>query len=88
MKVILKNAGLQDIKGGFHIFRKTFATQMYEKGARVEEIVAYIGDLESATRKYYIAIRKKMVTDKGVKQIVKLPEIEEITGRNGFKDTG
>lgn len=87
MKVILKNAGLQDIKGGLHIFRKTFATQMYERGARVEEIVAYIGDLESTTRKYYIAIRKKLVTEGGVRQIVKLPETEEKPGKNNFKDT-
>lgn len=88
MKVILKNAGLQEIKGGLHIFRKTFATQMYERGARVEEIAAYIGDLESTTRKYYIAIRKKLVTENGVRQIVKLPETKEIQGENGFRDTG
>lgn len=44
---------LDDVQGGLHIFRKTFAMQMYEKGARVEEIAAYIGDLESTTRKYY-----------------------------------
>ena len=30
MKVIMKNAGLEDVKGGLHIFRKTFATKMYE----------------------------------------------------------
>lgn len=74
MKVIMKNAGLSGIQGGLHIFRKTFATQMYEQGARVEEIAAYIGDLESTTRKYYIAIRKKLVTRGEVKQIVKLPD--------------
>lgn len=73
MKVILKNAELQNVKGGLHIFRKTFATRMYERGARVEEIAAYIGDLESTTRKYYIAIRKKVVTDGEVRQVVKLP---------------
>lgn len=88
MKVILKNAGLQDIKGGLHIFRKTFATQMYERGARVEEIAAYIGDLESTTRKYYIAIRKKVVTGSGARQIVKLPGVDDMSGKNGFKDTG
>lgn len=32
---------------------------MYEKGARVKEVAAYIGDLESTTECYYIAIRKK-----------------------------
>ena len=69
----MKNAGLQNIKGGLHIFRKTFATQMYERGARVEEIAAYIGDLESTTRKYYIAIRKKVATGDKTRQIVMLP---------------
>lgn len=73
MKVILKNAELKDVKGGLHIFRKTFATRMYESGVRVEEIAVYIGDLESTTRKYYIAIRKKGVTDGEVRQVVKLP---------------
>lgn len=73
MKVIMKNAGLEDVKGGLHIFRKTFATRMYESGARVEEIAAYIGDLESTTRKYYIAIRKKVMSGKEIRQVVKLP---------------
>lgn len=75
MKMILKAAGICGINGGLHIFRKTFATRMYEKGARVEEIAAYIGDLESTTRKYYIAIRKKFVSDGEVRQIVRLPEV-------------
>ena len=34
MKVIMKNAGLEDVNGGLHIFRKTFATRMYESDAR------------------------------------------------------
>lgn len=79
MKVIMKNAELQGVKGGLHIFRKTFATRMYESGARVEEIAAYIGDLESTTQKYYIAIRKKVVSDGEVRQVVKLPGIKETT---------
>lgn len=74
MKVVFKNAGLGDVEGGLHIFRRTFATKMYEDGARVEEIAAYIGDLESTTRKYYIAIRKKIVSGGVTKQIVKLPD--------------
>ena len=79
MKVIMKNAELQGVKGGLHIFRKTFATRMYESGARVEEIAAYIGDLESTTQKYYIAIRKKVVSNGEVRQVVKLPGIKEET---------
>ena len=74
MKVIMKNAELQGVKGGLHIFRKTFATRMY-----VEEIAAYIGDLESTTQKYYIAIRKKVVSNGEVRQVVKLPGIKEET---------
>ena len=74
MKIIMKHAGLENIKGGLHILRKTFATQMYEKGARVADIAAYIGDLESTTSKYYIAIRKKVITEGGMRQVVKFPE--------------
>ena len=50
---------------------------MYGSGARVEEIAAYIGDLESTTRKYYIAIRKKIVSGKEMKQVVKLPQKQD-----------
>ena len=76
MKIIMKNAGLTNVHGGLHIFRKTFATRMYESGARVEEIAAYIGDLESTTRKYYIAIRKKVVSGNEIKQVVELPGLQ------------
>lgn len=76
LRVILNNAGLSDVNGGLHILRKTFATRMYEQGARVEEIAAYIGDLESTTRKYYIAIRKKIMAGGEVRQVVMLPEKE------------
>ena len=62
-KVIQKNAGLSYVEGGLHIFRKTFATWMFNNGARVEEVAAYIGDLSSTTQKYYIAIRKKVRTE-------------------------
>lgn len=92
MKVIMKNAGLEDVEGGLHIFRRTFATRMYEQGARVEEIAAYIGDLESTTRKYYIAIRKKHVTEKGIKQVVNLPNMTAKSARpfnsGSLEDTG
>lgn len=74
MKIIMKNAGLENIRGGLHILRKTFATQMYEKGVRVADIAAYIGDLESTTIKYYIAIRKKVIANGEIRQVVKFPE--------------
>lgn len=74
MEVIFRNAGLDSYSGGLHIFRRTFATNMYDAGARVEEIAAYIGDLESTTRRYYIAIRKKVSVEGIEKQIVPLPD--------------
>lgn len=73
MATIFRHAGLTELKGGLHIFRRTFATRMYENGARVKEIAAYIGDLESTTEQYYIAVRKKIVEDGEVKQIVMVP---------------
>ena len=73
MATIFKNAGLSDLSGGLHIFRRTFATRMYENGARVKEIAAYIGDLESTTERYYIAVRKKIMDGDNVNQVVMLP---------------
>ena len=58
---------------GLHIFRRTFATRLYESGAEVKDIAAYIGDLESTTRQYYIAARKKMKIGDTVGQVVPLP---------------
>lgn len=74
MATIFRNAGLTELKGGLHIFRRTFATKMYDRGARTKEIAAYIGDLESTTEKYYIAIRKKRMVDGVAKQVVELPK--------------
>lgn len=73
MKTIMKHAGMGNVKGGLHIFRKTFATRMYDQGAAVGEIAAYIGDLESTTSKYYIAKRKKVVSNGQTYQVVQLP---------------
>ena len=70
MAVIFKNTGLKEYTGSLHIFRRTFATQMYEDSARVEDIAAYIGDLVSTTEKYYIAIRKKATIGDKTKHIV------------------
>lgn len=80
LKTIMKNAGLKDVRGGLHTLRKTFATQLYKNGVRVEEIAAYIGDLESTTHRYYIAIRKKVIADGCMKQVVMLPEIYQKIG--------
>jgi len=61
IRSIYKNLSFGDQVSGLHILRRTFATQMYDNGADVKEIAAYIGDLESTTMQYYIAARKKMV---------------------------
>lgn len=64
---------MADLKGGVHIFRRTCATRMYENGARIKEIAAYIGDLESTTERYYIGIRKKVKDGERTKQVVMIP---------------
>lgn len=81
MAVIFKNAGLSEYTGSLHIFRRTFATKMYEDGARVEDIAAYIGDLVSTTEKYYIAIRKKAKIGDKTKHIVELPKTQMTSGK-------
>lgn len=70
---IFRNAGLTDLRGGVHILRRTCATRMYENGARIKEIAAYIGDLESTTERYYIGIRKKVKDGERTKQVVMIP---------------
>lgn len=88
MATIFRNAGLNELSGGLHIFRRTFATRMYEKGVRTKEIAAYIGDLESTTEKYYIAVRKKRVVEGKVQQIVELPEAFQTKERgSALQDT-
>ena len=45
-----------------------------EQGARVADIAAYIGDLESTTMQYYIAKRKRFIDSEGrERQIVTFP---------------
>lgn len=73
MDTIYRNAELDTTVSGLHIFRRTFATRMYENGADVKEIAAYIGDLESTTMRYYIAARKKMRVGDTISQVVPLP---------------
>ena len=83
MAVIFKNAGLSEYTGSLHIFRRTFATKMYEDGARVEDIAAYIGDLVSTTEKYYIAIRKKVKLGEKTKHIVEIPKKQMTDNKAG-----
>ena len=46
---------------------------MYDYGAGVKEIAAYIGDLESTTMQYYIAARKKIRIGASTTQYVPMP---------------
>lgn len=87
MATIFRHAGLTELKGGLHIFRRTFATRMYENGARVKEIAAYIGDLESTTEQYYIAVRKKIMEDGEAKQVVMVPAPMKEKGGNTHSDS-
>lgn len=61
MDTVYKHVDFVNEVSGLHILRRTFATRMHENGASVKEIAAYIGDLESTTLRYYIAVRKKVV---------------------------
>ena len=73
MLTIYKNLGFGDDVSGLHVLRRTFATRMYDNGAGVKEIAAYIGDLESTTMQYYIAARKKVKVGSTTKQFVPIP---------------
>lgn len=73
VNTVYRAANLDESISGLHIFRRTFATNMYDQGAGAKEIAAYIGDLESTTLKYYIAARKDMKVGATTKKIVPLP---------------
>ena len=73
VNVIYREADLDDEISGLHILRRTFATRMYDSGAEIKSIAAYLGDLESTVSRYYIAIRKKIRAGNETKNIVPLP---------------
>ncbi len=73
MATIYKKLGFDSEISGLHVLRRTFATRMYDSGAGVKEIAAYIGDLESTTMQYYIAARKKIKVGTTTKQFVPIP---------------
>ena len=91
MDTIYRRLGFDENVSGLHIFRRTFATRMYENGAGVKDIAAYIGDLESTTMKYYIAVRKKVKVGVFTKQVVPVPgkrNSEEDNKNATVKDRG
>ena len=73
MSTVYRNLNFGPEVSGLHVLRRTFATRMYDNGAGVKEIAAYIGDLESTTMQYYIAARKKMKVGSTTKQYVPIP---------------
>ncbi|MBQ8945918.1 MAG: tyrosine-type recombinase/integrase [Lachnospiraceae bacterium] len=73
MSTIYKHLDFDGQVSGLHVLRRTFATRMYENGAGVKEIAAYIGDLESTTMQYYIAARRKITVGTTTKQVVPVP---------------
>ncbi len=70
---VYKCVGLGKEVSGLHIFRRTFATNMYEQGAGIKEIAGYIGDNEDTVERYYIAARKKVIEGNEAMAILVLP---------------
>lgn len=87
MDTIYRHVQFENRVSGLHIFRRTFATRMYESGADVKEIAAYIGDLESTTMQYYIAVRKTFKSGDITQQIVPLPGSRKKDVPAGNRDT-
>ena len=73
METIYRNAGLTHLKGKLHILRKSFASNSFNQGNRVEHIAAYIGNLPSTSEKFYISMREKRIVDGKEEHIVTLP---------------
>ena len=46
---------------------------MNDTGAPIKQIASYIGDSEATTEKYYIAVRKKIISEGKVTQKVPVP---------------
>ena len=72
-EAIYRAADLEELGGSLHVLRRTLATDMYDNGAPIKQIASYIGDSEATTEKYYIAVRKKIISEGKVTQIVPVP---------------
>jgi len=73
LKKIYAAAGFREGIGGAHLLRRTFATGLYDAGADIKAIAAYIGDLESTTSAHYIASRKRIVVGNETRNVVPIP---------------
>ena len=74
VRTIFRKAGLPEEISGLHVFRRTFATKMYDSGATIKDIAAYLGDLESTVSKHYISVRKRVKVGGITRNIVPVPE--------------
>lgn len=72
---LYRNAGLSEEISGAHILRHTFATDLFYRGAQIKSIASYIGDLESTTAQYYIAIRKTIRAGDRALNVVPIPKV-------------
>ena len=48
-------------------------SERHKEGAPIKQIASYIGDSEATTEKYYIVVRKKIISEGKVTQIVPVP---------------
>ena len=55
---LYRKAGIKDHVSGLHILRRTFATELFDKGYPIKRIAEYLGDDESTVVRYYVAARK------------------------------
>ena len=72
-----QKAGLSEEITGAHILRRTFATNQYQQGAPIKKIASYIGDLESTTSQYYIAIKRTIRSNGETISVVPMPLSKE-----------
>lgn len=61
-----------DEVSGAHVLRRTFATNLYDEGVRVEKIANYVGDTVPTVLKHYISPTKRLVKDGSIKNVVDL----------------
>ena len=47
---IFRKIGLEELGGSLHIFRRTFATRMYENGARIKEKLVTGGKIQQVVQ--------------------------------------
>ena len=58
VNTLYRNAGIGDHVSALHILRRTFATELFDKGYPIKRIAEYLGDDESTVARYYVAARK------------------------------